>query len=142
MNIPAIVDEEAFILVQKRRDANKANALRYQHNKYLLSTRITCERCGHKMNATVGTKKVADKVYRYHYYRCNATWAYDQYTKKCDHKGYYRAEELDNIIWEWVKSFLTTPALLEAGLESYLEQSQELIAPQRERFAVIHLIAN
>ncbi|WP_395462911.1 recombinase family protein [Wolbachia endosymbiont of Cantharis cryptica] len=101
-----IVDEELFYVVQKQLDENKKRA-RMQRVKgkkrNLLQGLVVCQNCGY---AYTGSHcRSGEKTYSY--YRCNARVMINSYDK-CDNK-YIRADMLEMVIWEEVKSLLKNP---------------------------------
>lgn len=49
----------------------------------------------------------------------------------------FRAEKVDAVVWQWVKSLLTDPTKLKQGLNEYQERKEEELAPLKERLNVI-----
>jgi hypothetical protein len=69
------------------------------------------------------------------YYRCKATEG-KAYVNTC-HSPFFPATEVDAAVWEWVKSFLTDPAVLNRGLDKCQAERQLENAPLRERLEVV-----
>jgi hypothetical protein len=49
----------------------------------------------------------------------------------------FRTEVVDQVVWDWVSSFLTNPENLEQGLVDYQRQQKENDAPLHDRLKVI-----
>jgi hypothetical protein len=58
---------------------------------------------------------------RYHYYRCqNAT----THKELCPHRKSYKADRLEEKVWDLVSSFLKEPKKLEEGLEEMIRREE------------------
>ena len=49
----------------------------------------------------------------------------------------FRVDVVDALVWEWIKSLLTKPGILENGLVEYQEGREQFSAPIRERLIVL-----
>ncbi len=66
--VPAIVPQELFDRVQRRKERNRrAPAAAKAEVRYLLTTKLFCSRCGRMMVGESGTSR---KGVRHHYYKC------------------------------------------------------------------------
>ena len=66
--VPAIVPQELFDRVQRRKERNRrAPAAAKAEVRYLLTTKLFCGRCGRMMVGESGTSR---KGVRHHYYKC------------------------------------------------------------------------
>ncbi len=59
-----------------------------------------------------------------------------RYSHECD-LPLFPADDVDNVIWQWLKNKLTDPDQLERGLWEIHEEQEELNTPVRNRLAVI-----
>jgi site-specific DNA recombinase len=132
VSVPAIVTRDIWEAAQTMRTRNRAVRKHDTEYEYLLKGYIFCEHCGHRMAAR--TSHVGGKLYTY--YRCNAYKL--ELAKDCDFGNvHYRAQKVDEAVWEWIKSLLKDPKQLEIGLEVYRTEREQLVAPLRERLAVV-----
>jgi hypothetical protein len=66
--MPAIITKELFEVVNARMEQNKRAPARYKaDDRYLLTTKLMCGKCGAYMAGESGTSKTARK---YYYYKC------------------------------------------------------------------------
>lgn len=133
VEVPAIVDMEIWDVAQKRRTTNIANAKRNLKYSYLMNRRLTCGVCGSKISACGSY----DGYKNHLYYRCNVARGYEDYERKCNNARYFKAEDVDFTIWEWLKSFIRNPDAIDAGVAEYQENREREQAPIRERLAVL-----
>jgi site-specific DNA recombinase len=103
--VPALIDRSAFDKAQARIKRNKEQSKRNENNKYLLSRRLKCAVCGYACVAM--TRKETCR-----YYRCNGAW---QKPKVCKMPN-FRVDQVDSMVWNWVKHILEHPDQLTAGL--------------------------
>ena len=133
VEIPAIVDMDLWEAAQERRKHNIERAIRNVKYSYLMNRRLICGVCGSKM-AACGTY---DGYKNRLYYRCNVARGYEEYERKCNNARYFKTEDVDATIWEWVKSFIRNPDAIEAGIADYEEHREHELAPIRERLGVV-----
>lgn len=132
IQVPAILSKDLWEAAQTRKEQNKMYAKRNFKHEYLLYKRTGCG-CGYRrICETHGRNKGYNKTYRY--YKCSGNS--QDLVRKCK-LPMFRAEQVDKVVWEWVKSFLTNPTILTNGLTQYQARKEEETAPIRERLAVI-----
>lgn len=130
IQVPAIISRKDWEAVQARMVHNKQNAKRNFKHEYLLYKRVTCG-CGYsRICMTNGSKS----PYIYKYYKCAGSNS--DLVHKCK-LPMFRAEKVDAVVWQWVKSLLTDPTKLKQGLNEYQERKEEELAPLKERLNVI-----
>ena len=56
--------------------------------------------------------------------------------RKCG-SGYKRAELVDSIVWQWLKTLLTDETALDEALTVYQTERESAVAPFRERLAAV-----
>jgi site-specific DNA recombinase len=127
VEVPAIIDRETWKVAQERKQRNRECAKRNRKYAYLLSGRLTCGDCGARIYSLPCKGKL--------YYRCSRSRG-EVLGQKCNAKS-FRADIVDNTVWEWVKSLLTNPAALAEGLQAEREKRGQKSAPLRQRVAVI-----
>jgi site-specific DNA recombinase len=136
VKVPAIVSRETWQAAQERMKHNKANAKRNTRYNYLLRRRLTCGDCGIKMGCRMARPGKGRGKRLLFYYGCPARRNPD-FVQKCPQKSSFRADQVDAAVWDWVKSFLTDPAVLAEGLQAEQEEREEANAPLRNRLAVV-----
>mgnify|MGYP002713119390 CR=1 FL=1 len=130
-DVPVIIPAEFWQRAQDQRKANTTRPKRNVKREYLLRRRMKCELCGSSMNCI--SRKSGKK--RYQYYICNGHMG-GVVNVSCDLPG-FRADHVDALVWEWIKSLLTQSEVLEQGLFAYQESKEKYAAPLRNRLLVI-----
>jgi site-specific DNA recombinase len=133
VEIPAIVDMDIWDTAQDRRTHNLENAKRNVKYEYLMGRRLECGVCGCKISACGSFDGYRNRLY----YRCHAARGYADYERKCSNARYFKAEDVDYTIWEWLKKFIRNPQAIDAGIQEYEENRDREQAPFRERLAVV-----
>jgi hypothetical protein len=59
------------------------------------------------------------------------------YARECDQSSYFRADEVDPAVWNWIKHVLTTRDALADGLREQQEHQEEVNKPLRDRLSFI-----
>ncbi len=114
--VPSVVSRDIWDAAQVQAVRNRiisANVNR--RHDYLLQGCLVCGRCGHSvysMQRVVGGKQ-------YRYYVCGARTRHGQ---ACD-LPYFRAGDVDTVVWTWICNLLLDPDRLRAGLLD-LQQEQ------------------
>src|SRR5258708_39396769 len=100
-----MIDRATFDLAQERIQENK-NQMSVQplEKPHLLSGRLRCCKCG------LTARAISRKQSRY--YECNGK---HRNPPVCDVKA-YKAEDVDNVVWEWVKDIVQYPENIAQGL--------------------------
>jgi len=124
---PPIISEETFTAAQRQLKRNKANAKRNKKHNYLLGGRLYCE-CGQRM--------YGDATKGYKYYRCHGR---DRLRGKfpCHHA--VRADKLETLAWNEVKTALQNPDLICAELDRI--HAGEPSLAERDVEAVVQTLA-
>ena len=129
VEVPAIVSREVWKAAQAQKSKNRTNAKRNRKNQYLIGRRVVCGRCGYKM---YGTSAWASRGKpRYKYYGCPAHYKRES-LRTCDMPP-FRAEEVDEGVWEWIQEKVFDPDELARGLEKQRAAQDDELAPVRER---------
>jgi len=134
--VPLIVSREVWLAAQERMRQNKAEALRNTKYLYLLRRRVTCD-CGAKMNTIMTRNGRGGKGRGMHFYYMCPARRNPEYVQKCQRPFNFRADHVDSVVWEWVKSFLSDPQALAAGLQQEQANREKTNRPLRERLAVV-----
>jgi len=116
VEVPAIIEREVWDAAQVQAVRNRiiSASVNRQHD-YLLQGCLTCGRCGHTVYSMQRT--ISGKQYRY--YVCGARMRHGQ---ACD-LPYFRAGDVDGLVWTWICNLLLDPDRLRAGLLD-LQQGQ------------------
>ena len=111
--VPAIIDEDLFDAVQEQLEENKKRARVHKKGEtYLLQGLLVCKHCERAYCGGKSTKRQAEKVSVYSYYRCTGTdSARFGGTKMCTSKQ-VGSEAIELIVWEEVKKLLKDPQRL------------------------------
>jgi site-specific DNA recombinase len=133
VEVPAIMDRETWEAAQARRAENRLLMIRNVKHDYLLLKRLKCGDCGGSMHASSHAYK--DRVYLY--YRCWTAKHRWESARTCNAPG-FRADQVDAVVWEWVKSFLKDPDELARGLEEYQLEQEKAGQPMRQRLSVVN----
>jgi site-specific DNA recombinase len=108
VKVPSIIDEGLFDIVQEQLAENRKR-VRAQRRKetYLLQSLVVCQHCQYSYCGTMSSIKKINKIF--YYYRCiGLNFNHFHGNKICNSKG-IRAETLDTIVWNEVKSLLEKP---------------------------------
>jgi site-specific DNA recombinase len=128
--IPSIVSGKDQERVRACLAKNKIWAPRNVQHDYLLRTLITCGECGWKMACS--RQSSTCKRYEYFYYVCERRDPVDTgRTTKCTAKR-VRAEELDGVVWDSIRSWVQSPAMLQCELESWRTSRQAASSVAKE----------
>ncbi len=114
VKVPPIVSTSIFQRVQKRREENKRQN-KQRKNTYALGGMLTCGHCGNGMSGITWKDKSGKQTYV-----CNLKHGKGryEYAQPCN-SPYYKVHEVDNAVWQWLKSILLSPERLRTELEKY-----------------------
>lgn len=124
VDVPALIPETLFDLVQERRAQNKQHMGRRRKNFYLLSGKVDCGHCGNGVSGV--TKELHGK--KWVYYKCNAHHTPGRYGYRCVNIQ-FNVEDVDTAVWGWVKELLLLPERLNENLAAYQEQQRAAHQP-------------
>jgi len=122
VDVPGIVDEGLFKAAQALLDENQEKRVRTPRYEYLLSRRLTCGVC----HRTMVCYPAAWNGKRYLYYVCIGPEANRLHSCSGIRA---RADELDSLAWNWVKSLLEDPARLREEIDLYRSRTELQNAP-------------
>lgn len=112
--IPAIVPEELFNRVQERMAKNKKAPARFKaEDRYLLTTKLFCGKCGAYMVGESGTSHTM-KVH--HYYKCHNTKK-----KRLCNKRVVRKDWIEDLVVEQTMRMLFNDTLMESITDKLME---------------------
>lgn len=117
--MPVIVPEDLFMKVQARMEQNKRAPARYKaEDRYLLTTKLFCGKCGAFMAGESGTSKTERK---YYYYKCGNA----KRRKGCNKKA-VKKDWIENLVIENTMKVLFNDALVNYIVDTLFElQSRE-----------------
>ena len=117
---PAIISKELFEQAQAALAKSKElHPGRAQH-EYPLTGFAVCGYCGSPLVGACLSK-------RYRYYKCRGTYPTASREKICDAR-YIKADWLENVVWEKVKSVLRNPEILLSELRKQTEAEQSQVS--------------
>lgn len=128
VEVPAIVSTDLWEKAKKIRKQKYIENLPTRKNSYLFARRIRCGLC---TSVVVGMP-----VNGYLYYRCLASKKGKVIGVTCN-PPHFRVEVVEDIVWNWIKTLLSDPLALQAGLDERITESEQQINPFRERLSVI-----
>ena len=131
LEVPALVTPELWKKAQAQKEHNKERSKRNGKCQYLFARRIKCGVCGTRVYGVARPTK--NKLYLYYY--CNMKRSDYAIKRECN-LGDFRADHVDSLVWEWVRSLLADPVTLNKGLDVYRAQQQDAMRPLVERLSV------
>ncbi len=109
IKIPSIIDVETWQCAKLLLDKGKRIAGTNRLSEYLLSGLLICSVCGGTM---FGKKSRNGSGKENKYYCCSNKYNYKLSKEKRCTSGLIKADELENEIWEMVKSWITAEAII------------------------------
>ena len=133
IQVPPIVTNEVFDMVQERLKSNKLHSQRNMKEPTLLQGMMVCGECGYSLYR--GFSKTSTKK-RIYYYRCFGSDAYRcGGVRKCSCKP-VRQDYLDDVVWQQVVKLLEDPTLIEKEIEKRVKEARKA-SPLVKQKAVI-----
>jgi site-specific DNA recombinase len=130
--VPPIVSDEIWKRAQVQRKLNTSESKRNVKREYLLRGRVRCGLCKSSVNC-YATQPPGGKFYLY--YRCNG-YVGNIANTECNLPS-FRVDIVDELVWNWIKTLLTKPGVLENGLAEYQQGREQYCAPIRDRLIVL-----
>lgn len=116
---PAIIDRETFEAAQVRLVYNKKMAGRNTKRQYLMAKRVICQ-CGRPCYAD--GKNINNKLFLYYF--C-ASRHKNVVAPPCDNL-YFRAEQVDDGAWRYIKNLLANPDRMITLIEAKLAEEEKI----------------
>ena len=136
LEVPAVVTREQWMLAQARLKDNRNNKRPMRKYEYLMARRMTCVECSRKIAChSVVAQHNGSRKQRYPYYYCPGQRSD---LRNCSMNLSFRADRVDELVWDWVRQFLTDPTTLRDKLDAYREHRLQEQLPRRERLTVIN----
>lgn len=124
--LPSTIDVKTFELAQKKKEANKIQSSHYRsEDKYILSGKLYCGECNHKMIGE-SAKKSNGKIYRY--YKCQVIKNRFR-NENCDNKT-IKKDFIEGFVFNKVWDLITDSSYIEKlanKIEDYLSQQNPII---------------
>jgi site-specific DNA recombinase len=118
VDVPAIIDEELFLLAQKQAEENNRLSPRHKKYTYLFTGMLTCEKCRRAYNGC-RYSDTAPFHYRCGGKRGNSRWI----EEPCDRPNWLE-DDIDSVIWPWIKDIVKNPERVESALEARQLEAQ------------------
>lgn len=116
--VPAIVDAATFQAAKEKLALGRTLSPRGGKYEYLVARRISCQ-CGYKMRSETSTG--SPKLYQY--YSCPGKRGDIPY-HTCDMPA-LKVNDVDAVVWQWVKQDIAQPAILERKLREIQDQQRQ-----------------
>ena len=129
IEVPALVSEELFAVVQAQLEENRKRRRTQSHDRYLLQGLVVCKHCGYGCYGKPTSRATANGKVRYAYYRCTGSDAYRFGGQRLCWNKQVRTDLLDAAVWEDVSSLLSEPQRIK---EEY-ERRQRKPKPEGKR---------
>lgn len=132
---PSLVDEDIWNRAQELKKKRIQRSKRNTKAFYLLQGLLRCSECGHRFTAIAqrrSSNRRNGKLYVYEfdvprrYYRCRGV----NHDLDGSKRPSIRAEKLEQLVWDEVKTVLQNPDLIMAGIESLDGQDAESLAEE------------
>ena len=124
VEIPPIINESVFEKVKARKEKNKRQLGKRKTYFYPMTGMIRCGKCGCSIQ---GFTTIQGGI-KYTYYRCAARADKKGYKIYCD-LSYFRAEQVEMTIWNWIKTILLDTNRLFEAFDQYEEDMLSTFAP-------------
>jgi site-specific DNA recombinase len=129
VSVPAIIDNESFVLAQKRRNTNRKMLSGRAKRGYLMKGRLTCAKCGYAVYGHASSHN----NYQYSYYICSGR---EQVIGLCDMPS-MSADWVDTVVWNWVRGIIENTDNLRDGLQESQAQLEQEHRTLFERLSII-----
>lgn len=127
VKVPAIITQEVWEAVQAKKEQNARFAKRNTKYEYLLQGRIRCV-CGYSRYGCSHKYKYKGEVRNtYFYYQCGTRLDPDK-NRRCK-SPLFRANQVDTVVWRWIRSLFMDEDKLNQGFEDYKKSQEEKNIP-------------
>jgi len=135
VEVPCVVSPGLFEAAQRQNGANKERAHNRPKQPYLMSGRVTCGACHYAYTGSERrySRRGGRQVIYLYYQHSDDHYAAGELT--C--KAYFRADQVDAVVWDWIRSILADPERLDVGFRDYQATSDQDNEPIRARLAVV-----
>jgi site-specific DNA recombinase len=108
VNVPSIITRQNFDLAQKKIKMNAKDSSRNAKHAYLMGRRLKCSKCNY---AYVGRTRREHNIYYY----CKGK---EQKPISLCSMPNFRADMVDNTVWNWLKGLIEDPSNITKGLRN------------------------
>jgi site-specific DNA recombinase len=130
IDVPVIISQELWEAAQERlKQGRKMSIRNNSKNQYLMGRRLKCH-CGYSMNGM----PVRRRTRKYLYYACNGRS--NKSVRDCT-LPYYYVHQIDETVWQWVRSILLKPKKMLVGLRKTQEEIEQANLPLLEELEVV-----
>lgn len=136
VEVPAIISRETWEAAQAQTEENRKKLRRNPRYPYLLLGHVVCLHCESPMTGRIG----GNSKKPHPYYRCGVRWlkkAPRGAMRDCDGYKEFRADCVDWVVWEWIRSFLLDPENLRREIDRACAERDKHILPLKERLAIV-----
>jgi site-specific DNA recombinase len=133
IEVPAIVTREVWQAAQDRRSENTKPGRASRH-QCLLRKRLICTECKCRIQTDERRSSKQPEHTLYIYYVCKAR---KLYATDCSQRLSYRADVVDALTWDWVRSIVSDPERLHANLDDYQRQQKQAAQNKLDRLEII-----
>lgn len=127
VTVPSIISRVDFDAVQGRLSLNKEQAKRSVKHDYLLGRRVKCLKCGYSYVGRTRREHLQ-------YYYCKGSE--QKPVKLCD-MPQFRADEVEETVWQWIKYLMQHPDQLAEGLRVEKSEAERANSGVYARLALI-----
>lgn len=129
VEVPAIIDEDTFQAVQRRRKENRQQIAGRRKHYYTLSGMLKCGHCGMSITGVTRYGKTKSGQRAYQYYLCRRRHSPGSYSGERCSLPPATAQEIDATIWNWVSDAMTLPDKLRKEWEKHRQQTLDELQP-------------
>lgn len=138
VDVPALVDEQTFLIVQQRLQQNQQLSARNKKNEYLLSGHLRCARCGANfIGFTTGGSKKQNTTNSYYYCPGNVAYSYYKKDNEACLQKRIKARDIEPAILEVLAAFLKDDTLMHRAVENFYTEQENALQPRIDRLKLI-----
>jgi site-specific DNA recombinase len=127
--VPRIISNEEWEAAQVIRKKNRRVRKHPGDYDFLLSGAAHCSECGKRMQ--LRSIRISEKPPFYYYTHPKKPHTGNGHS--CAGQGYYRAEDVDKLLWGYASEILSDPAILADAFKEYGERLQSGDSPTRAK---------
>jgi site-specific DNA recombinase len=127
VQVPPIISRALFEAADRRLKHNREQAKRNAKRDYLLGRRLKCLKCGRSMRG----KTRRDNQY----YLCKG---YEERPVRACDQPLFRADEMEETVWRWLKDIMQHPDQLAEGLQAEKAEAEHANRAITDRLALVN----
>jgi len=137
VSVPSIIPLDIWNATQSARITNIQNSARNTQTHHLFEKRLSCSSC----SSILSTRDAGRGQKKYRYYFCPTAHKISGQTNACNSNTYYRADLVDQALWQWLKLYLADPNLLKVGALEFIKLHENTSLPIKEAIEIkAHLL--